>query len=60
MKLRARVKNGYITRITLVSEDPGDKAVLQALWDFEVSRERIIYQGGKVIVQAKVSQFRRR
>ena len=59
MKLRVKRKGGEIVRVILVSEDLGDKEVLEALWNYNVSREKMIYRRGYVILQAKVSPFRR-
>jgi len=60
MKLRVKRKNGRIIAVTLVSEDQADNEVLEALFHYDVSRERLIYRAGKAILQAKVSEFRRR
>jgi len=59
MKLRVKRKDGKIVRVTLVSEDQGDKEVLEALWNQDVGRERCIYRQSYVVLQAKVSPFRR-
>ena len=59
MKLRAQRKDGKIVKITLVSEDPGDVEVLEALWNHDVSREKIVYRKGYVVLQAKVSPYPR-
>ncbi len=59
MKLRVKRKDGNIARITLVSEDQGDREVLEALWKQGVSRENLTYRQGYVVLQAKVSPFRR-
>lgn len=59
MKLRAKRKDGEIVKITLVSQDLGDVAVLEALWNHDVSREKMVYRKGYVVLQAKVSPFRR-
>jgi len=59
MKLRVQRKEGKLVRVTLVSEDQGDKEVLEALWYQEVSKGRMIYQRGYVVLQAKVSPFKR-
>jgi len=59
MKLRVKRKDGKIARITLVSEDQGDREVLEALWYQEVSKGRMICRQGYVVLQAKVSPFRR-
>ncbi len=59
MKLRVKRKDGKIVRVTLVSEDQGDKEVLEALWNHDVSREKMIYRLGYVVLQAKVNPFRR-
>jgi len=59
MKLRVKRKDGKIVRVTLVSEDQGDKEVLEALCNHDVSRETMIYRQGYVVLQAKVNPFRR-
>ena len=59
MKLRVKRKDGKIVRVTLVSEDQGDKEVLEALWNHDVSKGTMIYRQGYVVLQAKVSPFRR-
>ena len=59
MKLRVKRKDGKIVKVTLVSEDQGDKEVLEALWNQDVSREKMIYRQGYAVLQAKVSPFRR-
>jgi len=59
MKLKVKRKDGKIARITLVSEDQGDREVLEALWNHDVSREKMIYRQGYVVLQAKVDPFRR-
>lgn len=59
MKLRVKRKDGNIVRVTIVSEDQGDKEVLEALWNHDVSREKFIYRRGYVVLQAKISPFRR-
>ena len=59
MKLRVKRKDGKIVRVTLVSEDQGDREVLEALWNHDVSREKMIYRQGYVVLQAEVSPFRR-
>lgn len=59
MKLRVRRKDGKIVRVALISEDQGDREVLEALWNHDVSREKLIYRQGYVVLQAKVSPFRR-
>jgi len=59
MKLRVKRKDGKIVKVTIVSEDQGDREVLEALWYQEVSKGRMIYQRGYVVLQAKVSPFKR-
>jgi len=59
MKLRVKRKDRKIVRVTLVSEDNGDKEVLEALWYQDVSRGKMIYRQGYVVLQAEVSPFRR-
>jgi len=59
MKLRVKRKDGKIVRVTLVSEDQGDKEVLEALWYQDVSKGTMIYRRGYVVLQAKVNPFRR-
>lgn len=60
MKLCVKKKKGRIVGLTLVSEDQGDKEVIEALFTCDVARERLIYWRGRVLLQAKVSEFRRR
>jgi len=59
MKLRVKRKDEKIVRVTLVSEDQGDRKVLEALWNYDVDRETMIYRQGYVVLQAKVRPFRR-
>ncbi|GAH39687.1 unnamed protein product, partial [marine sediment metagenome] len=39
--------------------DQGDREVLEALWNHDVSREKMIYRQGYVVLQAKVDPFER-
>ena len=59
MKLRVKQRDGQILGITLVSEDPGDREVLEALWNHDVKRECFRHRKGYVVLQAKVNPFRR-
>jgi len=59
MKLRVKRKDGRIVWITLISEDKDDKEVLEALWNCDVSRETMIYRRGNMVLQARVSPFKR-
>ena len=60
MKLRVKQRDGQILGITLVSEDEGDREVLEALCYHDVSRENLIYRHGYVVLKAKVNPFRRK
>ncbi len=60
MQLKVKVRGGKIVRLTLVSEDDGDKRIIEALYKYEVTRERMIYRQGKVILQAKIDPLKKR
>ena len=59
MKMRFKRKDGEITKVTLVSENEGDRELIDYLWEHGISRETKIYRPGYVVLQAKVKQIGR-
>jgi len=57
LKMRFKRKDGEITKVTLVSENEGDRELIDYLWNHGVSREKKIYRPGYVVLQAKVKKI---
>jgi len=55
MKVRVRKKDGKITKVSLISEDEGDRELLEALWRLKVKSKILRHRPGYVVFQVEMS-----
>jgi len=57
LKMRFKRKDGEITKVTLVSENEGDRELIDYLWEHDISREAKVYRPSYVFLRAKVKKI---